>query len=116
MSSQKFERMLSLTGGRLAITDKKVHYALFLTLEGDCRRYMRAADTGIEIALTENFGGTAITLKRLEADKAHKLLGVHTDPAGVGEAQIKYMCKHMAEWHLRMMYSTLSPALKRLSY
>ena len=77
---------------------------------------MRAVDTGIEIALTENFGSTAIQLKRLEADKAHKLLGVHNDPAGVGEEQIKYMSRHATEWHLQMLHSTLTPVQKRLSY
>ena len=55
-------------------------------------------------------------LKRYEADQSHKLLGVHTDPAGQGIDQVKSMTRHTKDWNSRMKISMLCPKLKYLSY
>ena len=114
-ANQAFERYLTLTGGKLAI-DKTMHYSLFPEQRCDRKRYMRAKDTGIHLCLTENFGTVEIPLKRFEANQSHKLLGVHTDPAGQGTDQVLSMMRHTKDWHSRMRISTLSPKLKYLSY
>ena len=87
-ASQAFERYLSLTGGRMAL-DKTMFFALYPQHERCEKRYRSAEELDIVIELNENFGTKTTKLKIYKPDKAHKLLGVLTAPAGTGSEQIE---------------------------
>ena len=114
-ASQAFERYLSLTGGKLAI-EKTMYHALYPDIHGPRMRYMGKAETRVKIEITENFSTVRQRLQQYEADEAHKLLGVYTDPSSTNTAQIEYMRNQTREWGTRMRKSTLPSALKLLSY
>ena len=114
-ASQKFERYLTLTGGRLAL-DKTMCYSLFPDHGHLEKRYRPAIDTRVQIVLTENFNTRTKPLNMYEPDEAHKLLGVLTDPASTMKEQITYMRGHSKEWNTKILNAPIPSTLKRLSF
>ena len=114
-ASQKFERYLTLTGGRLAL-DKTMYYPLLPDHSQLEKRYRPSTGTGIRIELTENFRRMSKPLSMYEPDEAHKLLGVLTDPASTMKEQIEYMKGHSKEWNAKLLNAPIPSSLKRLSF
>ena len=112
---QAFERYLALTGGRLAIEKTMVH-AIYPDLDGRGKRYKSKGASRLSISITENFSTTGSTLRQYAPDKAHKLLGVYTDPSSENVEQINYMTEQATTWARRMRTSTLPARLKLLSF
>ena len=57
----------------------------------------------VDIILTENFKDKEVKLRQLDADDAHKMLGIYTEPAekyGSGQryAQEKQRLEHQNVW------------------
>ena len=112
---QGFERQLSLSGGKLAL-EKTVFYYLVPYLDGTRRRYRSSKECPMELKVTENFNGEPITLRQLDADTPHKMLGIYTEPADTNTRQILVLRKKCRQWNNRMIRSSLTNRQKWMSY
>ena len=83
---------------------------------GTKKRCLGGTKLNANIALSENFGNKKTKIKMYQPEDAHKMLGVHTDPAGTLSKQIRYMESQAREWNNRMVGSTLQSASKLLSF
>lgn len=84
-SNQGFERLLSISGGRLAI-EKTIFYYLAPRLIGTPKHYLSTKELPMTIQVTENFGNEQVPLRQLGPDKPHRILGVLTEPADLNAA------------------------------
>ena len=80
------------------------------------KRYLHKDKTQTTLQLSENFSGEVKELKQYNADEAHKLLGVLTDPSSGNKQQVLYMKNQSHAWGRRMRGSYLQPQLKLLSF
>jgi len=62
----------------------------------------------MEMILDKNFGGNKTKLRRLQADEAHKTLGVYMKPSGTNVAQREYMTQQAAYWNTQVKISPLT--------
>ena len=106
--SQKYERYLYVSGGKLAIQKCAYRHIDFKRTKRGAIKYKTIAETpDRKIVLNEGFTNDTLEIKRKEYDQAYKTLGFFAAPDGNRKQEIEYLQEKTIKWSMHINANSL---------
>ena len=113
MTFQGYERLLFLSGGKLALPKCKFYW---ITFERRRNRYIFSTKAPKKFKISEGFTSNKIELTQYKVNEPHKILGIWVTPTANEQKQVEYMKEKVEAWSTKVANSTLTAKAIRMSF